>query len=51
MGCITQAGYKCPDYQVAPIIQYSLLAKAPFVNITKCVHVDYAGTLIFKSPH
>ena len=43
--------HKCPDYQVVPIIQLSLHAKAPFVTITKCVYIDYAGVLIFKSPH
>ena len=43
--------HKCPDYQVVPIIQFSLHAKAPFVTITKCVYVDYADVLIFKHPH
>ena len=33
------------------IIKLSLHAKAPFVTITKCVYVDYAGVLIFKSTH
>ena len=38
--------HKCPDYQVVLIIQFSLHAKTPFVTITKCVYVDYAGILI-----
>ena len=41
--------HKCPDYQVVPIIQFSLHAKAPFVTITKCI--NYTDVLIFKSPH
>ena len=35
--------HKCPNYQVVPIIQFSLHAKAPFVIITKCVYIDYAS--------
>ena len=49
-GCIGTI-HKCPDYQVVPIIQFSLHAKAPFVIITKFVYLDYAGVLIFKCPH
>ena len=43
--------HKYPDYLVDPIFQFSLHAKALSVTITKCVYVDYAGGLIFKSPH
>ena len=35
--------HKCPDYQVVPIIQFSLHAKASFVTITKYVYIDYAS--------
>ena len=49
-GC-TATIHKCPNYQVVPIIQIILHAKAPFVTITKCVYIDYASVLIFKSPH
>ena len=49
-GCIGTI-YKCPDYQVVLIIQFSLHAKAPLVTITKCVYTDYASVLIFEYPH
>ena len=40
--------HKCPHYQVLLIIQFNLHAKAPFVTITKCISVDYAGVLILR---